>query len=144
VAAGEQVDYLLFGDTGLKLYDLTYCVAKSALKDATKRAQIVQLLKGEILGWQVDCVDQPLGVSLTMNDWGKHLGLNKKVQVLQSADQVNLLIQSPTTKKHGLFWMSESDIEQNIRSLNLSKVPATKSLFDNSLLAEIYDGKNKI
>ncbi len=40
--------------------------------------------------------------------------------------------------------MSEADIEQNIRSLNLSGVKASKSLFDNSLLAEIYDGKNKI
>ena len=40
--------------------------------------------------------------------------------------------------------MSESDIEENLRSLNLSKVKATKSLFDNSILEEIYDGKNKI
>ena len=66
------------------------------------------------------------------------------MQQIQSADQVNLLIQNSTTKEHGLFWMSESDIEENLRSLNLSKVKATKSLFDNSILAEIYDGKNKI
>jgi len=144
VAAGEAVDYLLFGDTGLTLFDLTYCVAKSALRDATKRAQIIAMMKGEIRGWQVECSDQPLGIDLTMNVWGKHLGLNKKVQELQSADQVNLLIQSATTKAHGLFWMSEANIEKNIRSLNLSGVKASKSLFDNSLLAEIYDGKNKI
>ena len=66
------------------------------------------------------------------------------MQQLQSSDQVNLLIQSATTRAHGLFWMSEANIEQNLRSLNLSGVKASKSLFDNSLLAEIYDGKNKI
>ena len=79
-----------------------------------------------------------------MNVWGKHLGLNEKVQKMQSADQVNLLIQNATTKQHGLFWMSESDIEENLRSLNLSKVKANKSLFDNSILEEIYDGKSSI
>jgi ABC-type nitrate/sulfonate/bicarbonate transport system substrate-binding protein len=144
VTQGEHVDYLLFGDTGLKLFDLTYCVAKSALSNAQQRAQVVALMKGEIRGWQVECQDQALGLDLTMNVWGKHLGLNEKVQQLQSADQVNLLIQNATTREHGLFWMSESDIEENLRSLNLSKVKATKSLFDNSILEEIYDGKNKI
>jgi ABC-type nitrate/sulfonate/bicarbonate transport system substrate-binding protein len=144
VVQGEDVDYLLFGDTGLKLFDLTYCVAKSALQNAQQRQQVIALLKGEIRGWQVECADQALGLDLTMNVWGKHLGLNEKVQQMQSNDQVKLLIQNSVTKQHGLFWMSEADIEQNIRSLNLSKVPATKSLFDNSLLAEIYDGKSTI
>ena len=45
VTQGENVDYLLFGDTGLKLFDLTYCVAKSALQNATQRKQIVALMK---------------------------------------------------------------------------------------------------
>ena len=36
VTQGEDVDYLLFGDTGLKLFDLTYCVAKSALKTPSR------------------------------------------------------------------------------------------------------------
>jgi hypothetical protein len=40
--------------------------------------------------------------------------------------------------------MSESDIEENLRSLNLSKVKASASLFDNSILEEIYDGKSSI
>jgi len=144
VVQNQHVDYLMFGDTGLKLFDLTYCVAKSALKNAKQRAQIIALLKGEIRGWQVECANQALGLDLTMNVWGKHLGLNKKAQQMQSADQVKLLIQNSVTRQHGLFWMSEANIEQNVRSLNLSKVKATKSLFDNSLLEEIYDGKNKI
>ena len=144
VVSGEKVDYLLFGDTGLKLFDLTYCVSKAALKNAQQRAQVVALLKGEIRGWQVECQNQALGLDLTMNVWGKHLGLNRKVQQMQSEDQVSLLIQNSVTRQHGLFWMSEADIEENLRSLNLSKVPATKALFDNSLLEEIYDGKNHI
>ena len=62
----------------------------------------------------------------------------------KALDQVNLLIQNATTKAHGLFWMSPSDIDENIRSLNLSKVPAKASLFDNSILEEIYDGHSSI
>jgi hypothetical protein len=144
VSQGQAVDYLLFGDTGLKLFDLTYCVSQGDLNDSTKRAQIIALLKGEIRGWQVECANQALGLNLTMNVWGKHLGLNRAVQNAQSKDQVDLLIQNAVTRKHGLFWMSESDIEQNLRSLSLSKVPAKKTLFDNSLLEEIYDGHNSI
>ena len=33
VVSGEKVDYLLFGDTGLKLFDLTYCVSKAAAEE---------------------------------------------------------------------------------------------------------------
>jgi len=144
VSQGQHVDYLLFGNTGLKLFDLTYCVSKAALNDAKKRAQIIALLKGEIRGWQVECKNQALGLDLTMNVWGKHLGLARKVQAAQSQIQVNTLIQNKVTAKHGLFWMAEADIEESLRSLTLSKVPAKKSLFDNSLLEEIYGGKNHI
>jgi ABC-type nitrate/sulfonate/bicarbonate transport system substrate-binding protein len=143
VANGQPVDYLLFGDWGLKLYDLTYCVAKSALKDKTKRAQIIALLKGEIRGWEEEIKNPAEGLSLTMNNYGKHLGLNRSVQKAQGLEQFNL-IQSPTTKKHGLFWMSPSDIAKVVESFNKCKIPTKASLFDNSLLEEIYAGRSSL
>jgi len=142
--AGQKVDYLLFGNTGLKLYALTYCVARSALKNSKQRKQIIALMKGEIRGWEVECANQALGLSLTMDKYGKGLGLNRKEEKMQSNDQVTLLIQNSVTKKHGLFWMAEADIEANLKSLRASNIKCNKNLFDNSLLEEIYDGKAHI
>jgi hypothetical protein len=92
----------------------------------------------------VECANQALGLSLTMDKYGKGLGLNRKEEKMQSNDQVTLLIQNSVTKKHGLFWMAEADIEANLKSLRASNIKCNKNLFDNSLLEEIYDGKAHI
>jgi ABC-type nitrate/sulfonate/bicarbonate transport system substrate-binding protein len=142
--AGESLDTLLFGDWGLKEYSLTYCVQKAALNDSSKRAQIKAMLTGEIRGWEADMSDPALGLNLTLDDWGKNLGLNKKQQQLQGVAQITDLISSATTKAHGIFWMSDSDIDKVLKTLSLSEIHANQSLFDNSLLKEIYQGKTKI
>ena len=85
VVAGEAVDYLLFGDTGLTLVRPHLLRGEVSLQNAAQRAQIIALLKGEIRGWQVECSDQALGIDLTMNVWGKHLGLTGRCSSFKAA-----------------------------------------------------------
>jgi hypothetical protein len=40
--------------------------------------------------------------------------------------------------------MSDDAIQQNLESLKLTGTPGSTALFDNSLLAEIYDGKSSL
>jgi hypothetical protein len=40
--------------------------------------------------------------------------------------------------------MSDDSIQQNPVSLKLTGTPGSTALFDNSLLAEIYDGKSSL
>jgi ABC-type nitrate/sulfonate/bicarbonate transport system substrate-binding protein len=141
--AGVAVNAILFAEHGLPGFYLTYCAKTSDLSDKLQRERIMAMLKGEILGWQVQTANPAIGLALTLDHYGKGLGLNTKQQTLQ-AHQQNGLVESPTTFAHGLFWMSEEDIAGTVSSLRLLGTKVSDSLFDNSLLAEIYDGKAKL
>ncbi len=138
---GVHVHTMLFADYGLPGYYLTYCADSTIVRDAHGREQVKALLSGEIRGWQVQTSHPSVGLALTLDDYGKHLGLDPKQQEIQAVEQ-NLLVVSPVTKAHGLFWMSATDTAAMLKSLKLAGTAVPASLFDNSLLAEIYGGKS--
>ncbi len=133
----------LLGDYGTPGFYLTYLAASASLNDKKKRAQIKALLEGEIRGWQVQVGDPKVGLQLTLDKYGKGLGLDPAQQQIQSEEQ-NQLIVSPTTKQHGLFWMSAEDIDRTANTLGNVGTPVKKSLFDNGLLGEIYNGHSSL
>jgi hypothetical protein len=45
---------------------------------------------------------------------------------------------SADTKAHGLFYRSEQGIEGTLKTLSLTGVNASASMFDSSLLGEAY------
>jgi ABC-type nitrate/sulfonate/bicarbonate transport system substrate-binding protein len=141
--AGHPVHTMLLADFGLPSFAENYGVQASSLKDPTKRAIIKAFLKAEILGWQNVVANPDPAVALMVSKYGKALSLNTKQQTLEAVAQ-NKLVTNATTKAHGLFWMSDSAIEANLKVLTLTGAPATAALFDNSLLAEIYDGKTHL
>jgi ABC-type nitrate/sulfonate/bicarbonate transport system substrate-binding protein len=140
---GVAVNSMLFADYGLPGFYLTYCAKTSDLSNTLQRERIKAMLEGEILGWQIQTANPAIGLDLTLDNYGKSLGLNKKQQTLQG-EQQNGLVVSTVTKAHGLFWMSEAGIAGTVSSLKLTGSKASKSLFDNSLLEEIFDGKAKL
>jgi ABC-type nitrate/sulfonate/bicarbonate transport system substrate-binding protein len=140
---GVHVHTMLFADNGLPGYYLTYCADTNVVRDPHGREQIKAMLTGEIRGWQVQVSRPSVGLALTLDDYGKHLGLNPKQQQIQAVEQ-NLLIESPVTKAHGLFWMSAADTDAMLKSLKLAGTAVPASLFDNSLLAEVYAGKSAL
>jgi ABC-type nitrate/sulfonate/bicarbonate transport system substrate-binding protein len=140
---GHPVHIMLLADFGLPSYSENYGVQKSSLQDPAKRAMIKAFLTAEIRGWQDVLANPAPAVTLVDDKYGKALDLEPKEQSLEAVAQ-NKLVTSAATKAHGLFWMSESDIEANLKVLTLTGAPATAALFDNSLLAEIYGGKNHL
>jgi ABC-type nitrate/sulfonate/bicarbonate transport system substrate-binding protein len=141
--AGVAVNSMLFADHGLPGFYLTYCAKTSDLSNTLQRERIKAMLEGEIRGWQIQTANPAIGLKLTLDNYGKSLGLNTKQQTLQG-EQQNGLVESSVTKAHGLFWMSAADIAGTVASLKLTGSKASSSLFDNSLLKEIYAGKSTL
>ncbi len=140
---GVDTYTFLFQDFNYPEYANTYLVRTDALSDKTERAQIVAVLKGEVLGWQDSVKDPALGAKLAAETYGKSLGLKAAEQTLESKAQ-NLLIESADTKAHGLFWMTDDLIEKSVATVALSGTKISKDLFTREILEEVFDGKTTL
>lgn len=142
-ATGANAVTMLVADYGLDVYTQVYAVKKEFLADPRRKAAIEGFLKGEIRGWQ-DYVDDPTeAVEVTLRDFAKDGGLNSKDQNKQAARQLDLIV-TDDTKKHGLLSMTEGGIRKNLSTLAALGITADESLFDTSVLSQIYAGKSTI
>lgn len=139
--AGFTTHSMLLADYGLNVYAQVYVVTKDYL--ASHRDAVEDFMKGEILGWQDYVKDQTEAVDLTVNDYGKDQKLSVDNQTEQASLQLPLL-ETDTTKAHGLFWMSDEDIAANIATIKALGYTADTSLFDDSVLQDIYQGKSSL
>ncbi|MDF2443061.1 MAG: hypothetical protein JWR01_1264 [Subtercola sp.] len=143
-ATGKAGVTMLTADYGLDVYAQVYAVKRSTLEDATKKTAIEGFLKGEIEGWQNYVKDPTEAVDLTVNDYAKDGGLTIEEQTKQAKLQMDLLV-TDETKANGLLWISEDGITKNLATLkSLGIEGADKTLFDTSLLTDIYQGKSSI
>lgn len=141
---GKEGVTFLTADFGLDVYAQVYAVTKESLEDPAKKAAIEGFLKGEIEGWQSYVADPTEAVDLTVNDYAKDGGLTVEEQTKQAERQMDLLV-TDETDEHGLFWMSDEGIEKNVDTLTtLGITDVDASLFDNSLLEDIYGGKSSL
>lgn len=131
-----QYGWSVFGDTVI--------VAESALQNSTTRDLIVRSLRAVIRGWEGALANQAADVNMVVDNYGKTLKLNKIQQALE-LKALAKLISTPHTKAHGLLTMAPSDIDVNLRSIRSEGIKVSESsLFDTSVLAEAFDGKNHI
>ncbi|KQP57360.1 ABC transporter substrate-binding protein [Agreia sp. Leaf283] len=143
-STGKEGVTFLTADFGLDVYAQVYAVTKESLEDPAKKAAIEGFLKGEIEGWQSYVADPTEAVDLTVNDYAKDGGLTVEEQTKQAERQMDLLV-TDETDEHGLFWMSDEGIEKNVDTLTtLGITDVDASLFDNSLLEDIYGGKSSL
>jgi ABC-type nitrate/sulfonate/bicarbonate transport system substrate-binding protein len=140
---GHPVHTMLLADFGLASFAECYGVRRASLQDTTERAKIKAFLEGEIRGWQDVVANPQPAVNLTIAKYGKALSLDPKQQLLEAQAQ-NGLVADADTQAHGLLWMSDTAIDANLKTLALAGTPTTSALFDNSLLAEIYQGQNHL
>ena len=124
-------------DFGMAQYNELYVVRSSSLKNAKEREQIVALMRGEIDGWSQYIRDPQAAVDLAVKVYGADLALDP-VQQLASAKRIVDITQSQDTKANGLFWMTSNGIAKTIDSLKATGVDVDPSLFDLSVLKEIY------
>jgi ABC-type nitrate/sulfonate/bicarbonate transport system substrate-binding protein len=134
---GIKTSTMLLNDFGYPLLEEVYIAKTSNLKDPTKRKQIVSLMKAESAGWTQADSSPKLAADLAVNKYGKDLGLSLSQQVAAATAQTGL-VESATTKAHGLFWMSNADIAATIKSLSLGGSKAKPSMFTDSILTSVY------
>jgi ABC-type nitrate/sulfonate/bicarbonate transport system substrate-binding protein len=133
---GFKTTTFLLADYGYPLVSETYLAATDSI--SSNPEAVKGFLLGEIKGWKDNLADPALGATLTVNTYGKGLGLTISEQTLESKAE-NALIQNADTEKNGLFTVTDALIEQNIKTLAIGGTDITASeLFDLSLLEEIY------
>jgi len=134
---GVPIHVMPVGEFGFGGLFGVYTVLESSLADPHRRAQLKAFLQGERLGWEANERDPDLGVDLTLHTYGASLGLDPKQQKLQSR-ATNALLSSAGTRVHGLFWMTQAQMDRTIAELKLEGITSTAAeLFDPSLIAEI-------
>ncbi len=132
---GLDVGTLNLSDVGITLYQQIYTVTQETLE--TKHDELVAALRAESKGWQHAMADNQLAIDLTLEDYGADLDLNAESQQLEIESQVELQ-RSEATDTSGLFYMGESDLENNLRVLSDLGLPVTEDLYTNEILDEVY------
>ncbi|NUB45461.1 ABC transporter substrate-binding protein [Fertoebacter nigrum] len=125
---------MLMADHGYALHSQTYIATTDAL--ANRRADLVALMKGEIMGWQDYEADTAAAAQLTV-DMFPDAGLDLATQVLQAERQAPLMF-SDLTRANGFGWFTDETVAANIETLALLGRSVTPDLWDRSLLEEAH------
>jgi ABC-type nitrate/sulfonate/bicarbonate transport system substrate-binding protein len=136
-AKGVQTYTFLLNDFHYPLVSESYMVQKSVLTDKAKRAQLKGFLTAEIKGWRDSLADPSEGPTLSVKTYGANLGNTIPEQTKESVAQNQLILDS-RTKTEGILTISPAQITQNLATLAIAGTKLTSSLFDTSVIDEIY------
>lgn len=125
---------MLMADHGYALHSQTYIATEDAI--ATRRAELVGLMRGETRGWEIYRQDTDAAADMTVARF-PDLGLDAQVQRLQAARQVPLMF-SDLTAAQGFGWFTEDTVAANIETLALLGQTVTADLWDRSILEEVH------
>jgi ABC-type nitrate/sulfonate/bicarbonate transport system substrate-binding protein len=132
----DTVTFLL-NDHGYAMVSETMVVKKSSV--TKERDKLKALLVADIMGWREQIKDPTISPKLVVTKYGSDLGLTEAEQLLESKAE-NELIYTADAKANGLFTLTDTAIEQTIKTLGVAKIKMTADkLFDLSLLKEVYD-----
>lgn len=127
---------MLMADYGYAVHSQTYIATDDSL--ANRRADLVSLMRGEIMGWEEYRTDTDAAAELTLAAFPDQ-GLDLETQKLQAERQVPLMF-SELTDANGFGWFTEETVAQNIDTLALLGRTVTPELWDRSILEEIQNG----
>ena len=125
---------MLMADHGYALHSQTYIATDDSLK--TRRADLVALLKGEVMGWTDYHADPRAAAKLTVEMF-PDAGLDLPTQELQAERQVPLMFSDLTDAKGFGSWTDDT-VAANIATLALLGRKVTPDLWDRSILDEVH------
>ncbi len=125
---------MLMADHGYAVHSQTYIATEDAL--ATRRDDLIALLKGEVMGWNDYLADTDAAAELTTKMF-PDAGLDLAAQKLQAARQVPLMF-SDLTAEYGFGWFTDETVAANIETLALLGREVSADLWDRSLLEEVH------
>jgi ABC-type nitrate/sulfonate/bicarbonate transport system substrate-binding protein len=136
-AQGVKTTTFLLNDFHYPLVSETYMVQKSALSNTADRAKLKGFLTAEIKGWRDSLKTPSEGPTLSVKTYGANLGNKIPEQTEESVAQ-NKLILDARTAVQGIFTITPEQITENLATLAISGTKLAPSLFDTSVLDEIY------
>lgn len=110
-----------------------YFVTEQTLADPTARDLAKRFLAGSRAGWTAALADHTKAAQVTVDKYGKDLGLKLDEQV-KELDAIAAYMTSQGTTEKGLFWMTDDLIQETIDSLGSIGIKCDKSMFTNELL----------
>ncbi|MBE3640411.1 ABC transporter substrate-binding protein [Mangrovicoccus sp. HB182678] len=129
---GVECVTMLLADFGYSVHSQTYIATEESL--ATRRSELVALMRGEIRGWEDYRADPAAAAALTLRMF-PDAGLDPQVQALQAERQVPLMF-SELTEAEGFGWFTEETVAANVETLALLGKPVDPGLWDRSILEE--------
>jgi len=127
---------MLMADHGYAVHSQTYIATIDSI--ASRRDDIVALLKGEIRGWNDYKADTDAAAELTVAMFPDQ-GLDLATQKLQAARQVPLMF-SDLTDANGFGWFTDDTVAANVATLALLGRTVAPDLWDRTLLEEAHAG----
>lgn len=133
---GVESVTMLLADHGYALQSQTYIATEESL--ASRRAELVGLMAGELRGWEAYLQDTDAAARLTVETF-PDAGLDLPSQEMQAARQVPLMFPEAGEGRAFGSW-TDAAVEENIRTLALLGREVGPELWDRSILDEIHGG----
>ncbi|MFL5798846.1 MAG: ABC transporter substrate-binding protein [Actinomycetota bacterium] len=142
---GKDFVVVSFQDLGWYQYGFLAITKRTYLEQ--NRDHVVGFMRATIKGWERTIQDPSLGIKLTLEKYGKDLGLKEHTETATLNAQLPLM-QSPLTKQKGLYWMDmdllSGPMYTALRKGGRSELPAPDKLVDLSVLQDVYNGKTSL
>jgi ABC-type nitrate/sulfonate/bicarbonate transport system substrate-binding protein len=113
----------------------------------SNRDAVVGFLRGTVKGWEVQNASPEVGARLTVEEFGKDLGLNLEDEIEESKAGIPLM-ESDLTEEKGIFWMSAEELGgpmyDGLRASGRENLPPVDEVLDLSLIEDAYGGKTSL
>jgi ABC-type nitrate/sulfonate/bicarbonate transport system substrate-binding protein len=142
---GIDVETVTYTDFGLPQYADVMFAKRSYVEE--HRDTIVKYLTATIKGWEANEADPERAAKLSVEKYGVDQGLDLQQQILNNEADIPLM-QSPLTKEKGLMRISREVMETQmypaLAAVGRTGLPAVDVLVDESILDDVYQGKNRL
>jgi ABC-type nitrate/sulfonate/bicarbonate transport system substrate-binding protein len=142
---GVKVVAVTLAQMGLASYADMIFATKSYVQN--NRDLVVRFLRATIKGWEAAIDNPTLATQLTIDKYGKGLGLVKKHEHLELLTTIKLM-QGPLTQQKGIFWVSPTALGgpmyAAVRATGRTDLPPVSSFLDLGPLTDAYAGKTTI
>lgn len=126
---------MLLGDFGYNPMSQVYTVLRENLGN-DRRQDIIDLIRAEAQGWQLYREDTDAAAELAIELY-PDAGLDPETQRVQAEVQLDIMY-SDLTDENGFAWFSDEQVADNIELFGLLGLEVDESLWDRSILEEIY------
>jgi len=134
--AGGDVVTMSFADANYAQFGDAVVVSDKEL--AENRDELKAIMKANIEGWNTALTKGTDAIAdIAMKHGGADNGLDKQLQV-DSASVLPSFMLTPDTVKNGIFTLTPDLVDQAVASLAAAGITADPSMFDTSLLQEVY------